>query len=297
MLVNMAVNAIVLGSVYALFALGLTLVWGVLRILNMAHGAIFMWGAMFGLFLANTLSLPLLGLLPLVMLCCGVLAVVIELIAFRPLRRPNVSEEDTELATLISSIGASIILVSAAEKLTRADILRLPASVFTVVPMEFGPILITSLDALMFAIAVGLSALVSFVLRNTKQGKALRAVAYNHRVALLLGINVDRLTTLTFFASGALAGAAGVLLALALSSVYYLMGEALLVKAFAIIILGGVGSIPGALVGGIVLAFSEVATVTFLSTRLRDAVAFGLIVVILLVRPTGLFGTRQARSL
>jgi branched-chain amino acid transport system permease protein len=252
---------------------------------------------MFGLFLANTLQLPLLVLLPLVMLLSGGLAVVVELVAFRPLRRPNVHEEDMELGTLISSIGASIILVSAAERLTRADVLRLPPGVFTVAPIELGPILVTNLDVVMFVVAVGLSAVLSYVLQRTKQGKALRAVACNHRVAHLLGINVDRMTSLTFFASGALAGAAGVLLALALSSVYFLMGESLLVKAFAIIILGGVGSVPGALIGGMVLAFSEVATVTFLSTRLRDAVAFGLIVLILLVRPTGLFGARQARSL
>lgn len=290
------INAINLGAAYALFALGLTLIWGALRILNMAHGALFMWGAMFGVFFGTTLRLPLYLVLPIAMVGSGLLAVMIDLVAFRPLRRRNLRIEALELGSLIASIGFSIMLTSVAERLTGAQILRIPSTVYEVRSLRLGGLVVTNISLAMLGLGVGLTALVGLAVQRTNIGKALRAVAFDPGVAGMVGINVDRVTMAAMFVAGSLAGAAGVLLGISFSAVEFTMGEPLLLKAFAIIVLGGVGSIPGALVGGFVIAFSEVLAITYLNSGISDAITFAILVFILLVRPAGLFGRAQART-
>jgi branched-chain amino acid transport system permease protein len=251
---------------------------------------------MFGVFFGTTLRLPLYLLRPVAMAGSGLLAVAIDVIAFRPLRRRNLRIEALELGSLIASIGFSIMLTSIAERLTGAQITRVPASVYVVQTVHIGGLIITNISLLMLVLGIGLTAVVGLAVQRTNVGKALRAVAYDPGVAGMLGINVDRVTMVAMFVAGALAGAAGVLLGISFSAVEFTMGEPLLLKAFAIIVLGGVGSIPGALVGGFIIALSEVLAVTYLNSGISDAITFAILVGILLIRPAGLFGRAQART-
>jgi branched-chain amino acid transport system permease protein len=290
------VNALVLGCVYALFALGLTLIWGSLRILNMAHGAIFMWGGMFGVFIGGSYHLPLALLLPAAMVGSGLLAVAIDVLAFRPLRRRHLKIEALELGSLIASIGFSIILMSLAEQFTKGQVVHIPREVFPISTFEVAGLLVTNIAALMFVLGVLLTLLLAIAVRRTKQGKALRAIAFDPGVTSMLGVNVDRVTLLAMFVAGALAGAAGVLLTLSFGAAEYTMGDPLLLKAFAIIILGGVGSMAGSLVGGMIVAFVEVLALTYLNSQISEILTFGILVLILLVRPAGIFGRSQTRT-
>lgn len=290
------INALNVGATYALFALGLTLIWGSLRVMNMAHGALFMWGAMFGVFLATAFRLPLVVLLPAAMIGSGLLAVAIDVIAFGPLRRRNLRIEALELGSMIATIGFGTILTSIAERATAAAILRIPDSVFRIETLHLGGLVVTNISVLMFGISIALTILVTAAVRYTKQGKAIRAIAFDPGVAETLGINVDRVTALAMFVAGCLAGAAGLLLGVSFSAVEFTMGDPLLLKAFAIILLGGVGSIPGALIGGFAIAFVEVLAVSYLNNQASDAITFTILVLVLLVRPDGIFGRLAVRT-
>jgi branched-chain amino acid transport system permease protein len=296
-LLQQLINGLNVGATYALFALGLTLIWGSLRIMNMAHGSLFMWGAMFGVFVGTTLRLPLVLLLPVAMAGSGLLAVLIDVVAFRPLRRRNLKIEALELGSMIASIGFGTILTSVAERLSAAAILKIPDDVYRVETVRVGGLFLTNMGIVMFVVATVLTALVAAGVRYTKQGKALRAIAFDPGVAEMLGINVNSITMLAMFVAGMLAGAAGLLLGISFSAVEFTMGDPLLLKAFAIILLGGVGSIPGALIGGFTIAFVEVLAVTYLNGQASDGIVFTILVLVLLLRPGGIFGRLQARAI
>ena len=284
------VNGLILGSVYALFAIGLSLVWGVLKILNMAHAAIFTWGATAALFLLMWLPVPLFLLIPAIMLFTGLLAVVIDFFAFRPIRRQNRNPDDAELATLVTSLGAAAVLLAIDVKVTNnGQVFSYPSTLFTFERISLFGLSVTNLQIVMFLLAIGLSLGAAAFIRWNLTGKALRAIAVNPDMASMLGVNVDRLNVITLGVGGALAGAAGVLLGLAFHAIDSQMGDPLLLKAFAITILGSAGSVVGALVGGLMLGLVEASVLTFASASYRDAVSFGLIVVVLLIRPKGLF--------
>ena len=285
------VNALWLGSVYALFALGYTLVFGVLDILNLAHGAVFMWGAFFGLLAVTKLDMPIWAALLVAMLGAGMLGIVLDRVAFRPLRKRNAPQ----LAAIISSIGASTILVSLAQGAFGAQVSRfpfdtLPAQVFTA-----GPVRVTLVQVIVFAVSLVLMAALLLFMRRSRSGKAMRAVAYSGRISSLLGIDVDRIIVTTFFVSSALAGASGVFLGLAFSAISPFMGAPIELKGLAVIILGGLGNVPGAILAGFLLAATEVFGVAYVSSDFRDAIAFTVLILVLLIRPSGILGTAVER--
>ena len=293
MIAQQVLNGLVLGGVYALFALGFTLIFGMHRIMNMAHGAVFMSGAFIGLFMVR-IGLPIWAALPIAMFGAGLISIFVEVIAFKPLRKLALA--DAELASVISSIGAGLIILSVGQYVSKTQTMRFP---FGTVPIDaivlFG-LRVTMLQLLMLGVAVLMVALLAYYLYRTPQGRQIRAVAGNYRAAQLLGVNPNAIFYQTFFLSGALAGAAGVMVGLAFNAVQFLMGEPFLLKAFVAIILGGLGSVPGALIGGLVLGLLQSLSGAYLPALLVDAVIFLLLFVILMVRPDGLFAQSMTES-
>ena len=288
------VNAIALGSVYTLFSLGLSLSWGILNILNLAHGAIFMFGAM----AAYTVTdgggdLPLVVVLVIAAAVCAGLAALLELLAFGPIRRRSRDEHDIEMRTLIASIAATSILVAIGEMITEHESVGLSRDVFEVKRFEFIGLNITNIQVILLVISLALSAALVWFIRSTRHGRALRAVAFDRKTAGLLGVSSGRLGMQAIALSGALAGIAGVLLMIYIGAADARFGESLLLKAFVVIILAGVGSLEGAVLFAFALAIIETMVQYYLSADLRDAVSFALIIVVLLFRPQGLL-TRGA---
>jgi branched-chain amino acid transport system permease protein len=282
-------NVVVIGSIYTLFALGLTLSWGVLNILNLAHGATFMFGGLLAYLVTRHSALSLWIVLPIAAVACGLIAVLLEVVAYRQIRRRVADLHASELATMIASIGAGAMLVAIAEKITSNQLVGVNPNTFKVHGTHLLGLRITNLEIVIIVTAALLSvALVLFVTRS-RHGRALRALAQDPYTCGLLGISPDRLAAATMFVSGALAGVAGVLLAMQLNTVEAHLGEPLLLKAFAVIILGGVGSVTGAIASAFILALAETMTDVYVSTSVSDAVAFGLIILLLLFRPQGLF--------
>ncbi|MEI7783012.1 MAG: branched-chain amino acid ABC transporter permease [Betaproteobacteria bacterium] len=286
MIAQQLLNGLVLGGVYALFALGFTLIFGIHRIMNMAHGAVFMAGAFIGLYTVRA-GMPLWLALPVAMVGAGLISIFIEVIAFKPLRKLALA--DAELASIISSIGAGLIVLSIGQYVSKTETMRFPFGTVSIEAMEVLGLRVTMLQLLMLAVAVLGVGLLAFYLYRTAQGRQIRAVAGNYRAAQLLGVNPDAIFYQTFFLSGALAGAAGVMVGLAFNAVQFLMGEPILLKAFVAIIIGGLGSVPGALVGGLLLGLLQSLSAAYLPSLLVDAVIFMLLFVILMLRPDGLF--------
>jgi branched-chain amino acid transport system permease protein len=286
-------NGAVLGSIYVLFALGLTLSWGVLNILNLAHGAIFMSGGLIAWQVSKGIDLPFVVLVLCSAAACGVMAVVLDVVAYRPIRRRAANASGAELSTLIASVAAASIPIAIAAKLTKAQPVGLPDDVVTVTSTTVFGQRISTIGIAIIILALALGLALTWFVRRTQTGRALRALAFDPYTCGLLGISAARLATATMFISGALAGMAGVLLAVQQDTIDANMGEPLLLKAFAVIILGGVGSIGGAIAGAYLLAFVETLTIVYVSSDLKDTAAFVLIIALLLLRPQGLF-SREA---
>ena len=286
MIAQQVLNGLVLGGVYALFALGFTLIFGIHRIMNMAHGAVFMSGAFIGLYTVRA-GLPIWVALPIAMLGAGLISILVEVIAFKPLRKLALA--DAELASIISSIGAGLIVLSVGQYVSKTETMRFPFGTVPPDAIQVAGLRVTMLQLLMLGVAIAMVALLAYYLYRTPQGRQIRAVAGNYRAAQLLGVNPNAIFYQTFFLSGALAGAAGVMVGLAFNAVQFLMGEPFLLKAFVAIILGGLGSVPGALVGGLVLGLLQSLSAAYLPALLVDAMIFSLLFVILMVRPDGLF--------
>jgi branched-chain amino acid transport system permease protein len=285
MLAQQLLNGLIVGAVYSLFSLGLTLVFGMHRILNLAHGAVFMWGAFIGYFAVTLGGLPLAVAFVLAVVGAGLLSVALDLLVFRPLRR----REGDEFGTMIASIGANLVLMQLAQQATNAQSLRFPFGIFPIRFYEFAGLRI-SLQQLVILAAVALLVICLLLyLFRTNLGTDARAVAINEQTSMLLGINPNAVYFSTFFIAGALAGAAGVILGVAFNSVSYVMGEPVMLQAFVVIVLGGLGSVTGALLAGILLGMIQTLTSVYISSELTDAVVFGLLFVVLLVRPSGFF--------
>ena len=286
MLEQQLINALTLGSVYALFALGFTLVFGVLEVINLSHGAVFMVGAYTAMTVVTRLKAPLaVGILA-AMLVSGLIGLAIDALILRRLR----ARHAPHLIPMIATIGATTVITSAAQGLFGVEVQRFPEAVLPVGEFVFGEVHLRTLELGIVGIAILLMALLFMVMRHTRQGRALRAIAESPKAAALLGINVEGLFMLTSFAAAALGGIAGVLIGLDFNAVTPMMGQPILHKGIAVVILGGLGDIRGALFGGLFLGFAEVLSKAYLSSQMGDAVAFGLLFLILLVRPVGLFG-------
>ena len=279
-------NALTLGSVYALFALGFTLVFGILAVINLSHGAVFMVGSYTALVVVTHFNAPLWLGFVVATLVSGLLGLAVDVLILKPLRARGAPH----LIPMIATIGVAITLTSAAQGLFGAEMQRFPEHILPAGEFVVRKVHVQVLDIAIVAIAFVLMAILFLVIKRTQLGRALRAIAESPRAAYLLGINVEGLFHFTSFVAAALGGVAGVLIGLDFNAITPFMGEPILHKGIAVIILGGMGDIRGALIGGLFLGFTEVFSKGYLSSQMGDAVAFGLLFLILLVRPSGLFG-------
>lgn len=292
MLLEQLVNGITLGSIYAIVALGFTLVFGVLGIINMAHGEIFMVGAFVGVMTTSVLGWPLWLAFIASIVVTGILGYLLERMTLRPLRgKKGVSH----LAPLISTIGVSILLENLSHHIFGAGNQPFRSS-FAEISIEIGSITIYLVQIVIFAISILLMIGLTIWLSKTKAGKALRATAENLETASILGVDTKKIITLTVIIASAMGGIAGILVGMAFNSVSPQMGLSMGLKGLAIIILGGMGNVKGAMAGGLILGLSETFLVAFGDSGYRDAIAFIMIIVILLLRPQGIFGSKIAEG-
>jgi branched-chain amino acid transport system permease protein len=290
-------NGITWGSIYALVALGYTMVYGVLKFINFAHGEIYMMGAMTGYYAARWLGIAgepsLLGLLIVLlasMVLCGLLGALIEWVAYRPLRGAG------RLAPLITAIGVSLFLQNAGQLAFGADPKFFPQLLDSREVARLGGIGLSNIQLAVLVTAVVLMGALQYVVQRTRFGRAMRAVSYDAPAAALMGVPVDRVILGTFVLGSVLAAAAGILIGLSNPKIDPLMGLLPGLKAFVAAVLGGIGSVPGAMVGGLLLGVIETLVTAYISSTYRDAIAFIILVVILLYRPTGLFGAPQTEK-
>lgn len=286
MLSQQIVNALSLGGVYALFALGFTLIFGVLNVINLAHGAVFMLGAYAALHAAVALEMPMAAALLTAMLTSAAAGWLLDRFILAPLR----ARQAPHLAPMIATIGVAIALTSLTEGFFGAENLRFPPGTFSTGGFAFAGAQITYLELQILLLALVLMVFLLWALKNTHAGRALRAVAESPKAAALLGIDVETFCRGTSVVAALLGGAAGVLIALYSNAVFPHMGQPMLHKGIAVVILGGMGDVRGALIAGFFLGFAEVLSVAYIGSTMRDAVAFGLLFTVLLIRPQGLFG-------
>lgn len=284
-LAQQLVNGLALGSIYALIALGYTMVYGIISLINFAYGEIYMFGAVTGLFLAITYKTNIFVAMLGAMIFCMVLGIVVEQIAYKPLRRSS------RLSALISTIGVSIFLS------TLMVLIRGPKTQGFPVLFENRIFVIGNFQITIYQIVIiGIAALLMFGLHlfvsYTKTGRAMRATAQDMDAAGLMGVNIDRIIAITFAIGSALAGAAGVLSGVYFNAVQPYMGLMAGLKAFGAAVLGGIGSIPGAMIGGLVIGLLEVLSVTVNLSEYKDAFAFGILILVLLVKPSGIMGQK-----
>lgn len=289
MLAQQLLNGVALGAVYALFALGFNLVFGVHKIMNLAHGAIFMVGAFLGLY-GVLAGLPVWVALVLAAIGTGLLSVAIDVIAFRPLRRSS----EAEFAVLIASLGIDMVLLDVALQASSARTLRFPFGTVPTEPVMLMGLRISPLQIVILAAATLCCILLAAYLYRTSFGRQVRAVSNNERASMLLGVEPRWVYFQTFFISGALAGIAGVLIGLAFNSINFSMGEPYLLKGFVVLILGGLGSLLGAVVAGLALGIIQTLCVAYAPSGLSDIIVYCLLFAVLLIRPNGLFGDSVA---
>jgi branched-chain amino acid transport system permease protein len=343
------INGLWQGAALALFAMGYTLVFGVLNIINLAHGATFMWGAFVAFLCITKLHWPLWCSIPVAMIGAGLLAVLLDRLAFKPLRsltvgclvlwggfilllvgivgdwapqvktgitvtgaavmlvgfvqdyrtvRPLSRGQVPHLAPIISSIGATFILISLAIGEFGAQVSRFPANLFPLAPYHITQdAVISPIQALVLGLSLALMLALHLLIGRTQMGRAIRAIAWSERTSRLLGINVDFVIAQTFFISGALAGAAGVLLGLAFNRLEPTMGNEVELAGLTVIIVGGMGSTGGAALAAFLVGMMRVLSVAYVDSSFRDAFVFGLLILVLLVRPSGIFGrSRSVRA-
>lgn len=290
MFLQQLVNGVALGSVYALIALGYTMVYGIITLINFAHGEIFMVGAFIGLLLVSFFKVNVFVAIMGAMIFCMIMGVLIELIAYRPLRKSS------RLSALISAIGVSIFLSSLALMVFGADAKGFPEGAFPVQQIQVGSADISTLQLLIIGVSAVLMLGLEFIVQKTKIGKAMRATSEDYNTSALMGINVNRVISFTFALGSALAAAGGVLVGVLFNAVSFNMGLMAGLKAFAAAVLGGIGSIPGAMLGGLLLGVSEVFGVAIGYSSYRDAIAFTILVLVLLVKPTGLLGQKITKK-
>ena len=290
MLMQQLLNGVVVGSVYALFALGFTLLFGVNQIMNMAYGSVFMWGAFAGLYTVTALEAPIYVALLVAMVTGGLVSVALDVVAFRPLRRRNAPE----FSAIVSSIGADLVLLTIAQKASNTAVMRFPFDAFPIVVFNMFGLRVRLLQLVIMGLVVAMVFGLMGYLYRTRFGQHVRCVAYSEQTSRLLGINPGPVNMQVFMISGALAGMAGVLIGLVFNSVHFGMGEPLLMRAFVIIILGGLGSIPGALIAGLAIGIVQTLSVAYVSSGVAEAIVFIALFIVILVRPTGLFGQATA---
>ena len=276
------INGISLGSIYALIALGYTMIYGIIKLINFAHGDIYMVGAYLG-FYAVTLGIPVVPAILISMAVTSLLGIAVERFAYRPLRHaPRIS-------VLITAIGVSFLLEYVMMALVSPTPRTFPATISDV-SWTFEGLVISGQQLLIMGVTFVLMVILTYIVRATKIGKAMRAASYDTEAAQLMGINADRIISITFAIGSALAAVAGVLIGIYYNSIDPLMGLMPGIKAFVAAVFGGIGILPGAVVGGIVLGIVEAFISGFGFSMFRDAAAFAILILVLLLKPAGIFG-------
>ena len=281
--VQQLINGVSLGSIYALIALGYTMIYGIIKLINFAHGDIYMVGAYIGFFAVTVTGLSIVPALLISMVVTALLGMLVERLAYKPLRHaPRIS-------VLITAIGVSFFL----EYATMYFVTPTPRTFPEVMPsiaFNVGPFIINGQQLLIMSITLVLMLVLTYIVQKTKLGKAMRAASFDVETAQLMGINADRVISFTFCIGSALAAAAGVLVGVYYNSIDPLMGIMPGLKAFVAAVLGGIGILPGAVAGGIILGVIEALVSGFISSTFRDAAAFAILILVLLFKPSGLFG-------
>ena len=289
-------NGLTLGCVYALLALGYSMVYGVLKLLNFAHGEVYMLGAFAGFGMLSLLGgssalvvpvwLAIMLMFLAAMTASSIVGVALERFAYRPLRN------STRIAPLISAIGASFFLQASALLLFSANSrsYNAPDLIGFQTGVQVGPISVWLVRILVIATAAVLMVLLTVWVRRSRTGKAIRAVSFDREAAAMMGVDVDRVIMMVFLIGSALAGVGGVMVGLVFGRIFHLMGFVAGLKAFTAAVLGGIGSIPGAMLGGLLIGFAEAYTTGYISSTFQNLIVFGVLIVVLLVRPTGLLG-------
>jgi branched-chain amino acid transport system permease protein len=291
------VNGLSLGSIYALIALGYTMVFGILQLINFAHGEVYMLGAFIGMYTSRYFHLgenpslgALLAAMSVAMVGCALVGFLIERLAYRPLRgSPRIN-------VLITAVGVSLFLQFGGQLLFGSDPKFFPQIYQPQGDWSIGELKINPLQVIVLGISLVLMAVLQYIIFRTRLGRAMRAVSFNHDLASLMGIPTDRVISYTFMLGSALAGAAGVLVGLIYPKIEPLMGTMPGLKAFVAAVLGGIGNITGAVVGALTLGLAEEMLVGYWAPTFRDALAFAVLILILLFKPTGLFGVRRAEK-
>jgi branched-chain amino acid transport system permease protein len=282
-LIQQLINGVSLGSIYALIALGYTMVYGIIKLINFAHGDIYMLGAYVGFFATAVLKMSFVPALITAMIGAALAGMLIERLAYRPLRNAP------KIAVLITAIGVSLLLEYGGMLLVSPQPRTFPA-VFEAQTYNIGGFIINNQQIVILAVSVILMMVLTYVVNRTKVGKAMRACSFDTDAARLMGIDVNRVISFTFGIGSALAAAAGVLVGVYYNSIDPLMGIMPGLKAFVAAVLGGIGVIPGAMAGGIILGVVEALVSGFISSTFRDAAAFAILIIILLFKPSGIFG-------
>lgn len=283
------INGISVGSIYALIALGYTMVYGIIKLINFAHGDVFMLGAFIGFYAITRWDLPFIPALIAAMVLCAILGVIIERVAYKRLRN------STRIAALITAIGVSFLIEYTTIYFRGSKAAGYPDDVVAKKTFNLFGAEISSQSILILVVAIILMILLQFIVHKTKIGKAMRAVSHDAEAARLMGINVDNTISATFAIGSSLAGAAGVIFGVYYTKITPLMGVLPGVKAFVAAVLGGIGSIPGAMVGGLTLGVVENVVSALGFSSWRDAAAFVILILILVLKPSGLFG-KNARE-
>ena len=278
------INGLMLGSTYSLVALGYTLIFGILNQLHFAHGEVFMIGAFIGLQMVLLTNANIVVAILGAMAGAALLGLLIERVSFRPIKKEH------HLAPLISTIGVSIIIQEVGTIIFGGDQLSFPETIRPVV-YNLGPIQVSSVHLFILVCSLTFMFAIHLFIKKTKMGIAMRVTAENATTASLMGIDTRRVISATFLVSSALAGAAGVLVGLVYNSISPFMGTPMILKGFTIMLLGGLGNVIGAMIGGIILGLAEVFSVAYIASSYKDAVAFGIMILILILKPSGLFGT------
>ena len=281
--IQQLINGLSLGSIYALMALGYTMVYGIIGLINFAHGDIYMGGAFVGYGLVTRVGLGVFPSIIISMIFTAILGVIIERVAYKPLRK------STRIAALITAIGVSYLLQNVMIYFMGPEVRAFPTELSNQ-RFSLGPISISSQQLLIFGVTLVLMLALQYIIKNTRMGQAMRAVSVDADAARLMGINVDSVISFTFALGSALAGAGGVLVGIYYNSISPLMGVTPGIKAFVAAVLGGIGSVPGAMLGGILIGLVETFTAMIGLSTWKDAVVYFILIIILVIKPTGLLG-------
>lgn len=282
-LIQQLINGLSLGSVYALVALGYTMVYGIINLLNFAHGDVYMVGAFVGYYIITNYNFGFLPTLVITMLVTGILGIVIYQVAYRPLRY------STRIASLITAIGMSYLLQNGMMYIAGPQTRSFPQIINNKL-YNLGPIQISTMQLLMLGTTLLLMVSLQLIVQQTKFGKAMRAVSNDPEAAQLMGINSNQVISFTFFLGSMLAGAGGMLVGMYYNTITPTMGAGPGLKAFIAAVVGGIGSVPGAMLGGYLIGLTEVMISAFGNSMIRDAVVYLILIIILLVRPSGILG-------